>query len=72
MMQEDLDTSTEEAVSLRALANYAKHFRPRFSACGYFDISKRLVFSIAGTSMTYFIVVLQLNDGQHLNLNDDE
>ncbi|XP_049826374.1 uncharacterized protein LOC126266446 [Aethina tumida] len=47
---------------LLILANYTKNEQPEFTAAGFFTINRNTLCSLFSTTITYFIVALQLNN----------
>ncbi|KAJ3648106.1 hypothetical protein Zmor_019940 [Zophobas morio] len=44
--------------------NSCKHFHREFTAAGYFDINRALIFCILANVATYYIITIQLNESQ--------
>lgn len=59
---EDSTLDKEMKNELFIMANYAKNELPRFTAAGFFSISRNTICGLFSTTATYFIVALQLND----------
>ncbi|XP_023313218.1 putative gustatory receptor 2a [Anoplophora glabripennis] len=54
-------TFSEEKQELLNLANQIINNKPAFTAAGFFEVNCRTLFTLFGTTTTYFIVIIQFN-----------
>ncbi|KAJ8918007.1 hypothetical protein NQ315_011460 [Exocentrus adspersus] len=54
-------TFSEEKQELLNLANQIINNKPAFTAAGFFEVNCRTLFTLFGTTTTYFIVIVQFN-----------
>lgn len=59
----------EEHKQIRDCGNFLQNYLPRFSAAGFFAISRATILSIFGTVMTFLIVLLEFY-GENTNKFD--
>lgn len=64
-LQEELDEESKEKAQLTKFARESRYFVQHFNAAGYIRIDKRAIFGLLGTTMTYFIVVVQFNESEY-------
>jgi gustatory receptor len=63
-LQEKFIQESKEIEVLTRLVDHSKNFIPEFSAAGFFNINKSIIFSLVGNVATYFIITIQLNETQ--------
>jgi gustatory receptor len=63
-LQEKCMQESKEIEVLTKLVDHSKNFTPEFSAAGFFNINKSIIFSLVGNVATYFIITIQLNESQ--------
>ncbi|KAJ3651182.1 hypothetical protein Zmor_017235 [Zophobas morio] len=68
-LQEEFPEGSTEAKSLVKWTNISQQYVPDFSAAGFFSINKTLVFTVAGTVATYFIITIQLNESEYARMD---
>ncbi|KAJ8947247.1 hypothetical protein NQ314_008646 [Rhamnusium bicolor] len=59
--QQPFLTYSEEKQELINLVNQAINDKPTFTAAGFFEINRKTVFALLGTTIAYFIVLIQIN-----------
>ena len=67
LQQECSDDSYEE--SLKKWTSISQRYMPEFSAAGFFNINKTLLFTIVGNVATYFIIAVQLNESEYSKIS---
>ncbi|KAJ3648136.1 hypothetical protein Zmor_019959 [Zophobas morio] len=70
-LQEEAPEGSCEGKSLLKWANISQRYVPDFSAAGFFDIDKSLIFAFAGNVATYFIITIQLNESEYLRTHKE-
>jgi gustatory receptor len=63
-LQEQFIQESKEIEVLSRLVDHSKNFKREFSAAGFFDINKSIIFSLVGNVATYLIITIQLNQSQ--------
>ncbi|KAJ3648105.1 hypothetical protein Zmor_019939 [Zophobas morio] len=63
-LQEKFQKGPREDEILTKIINSSKHFYREFTAAGYFNINKSMIFCILANVATYYIITIQLNESQ--------
>ncbi|KAJ3648107.1 hypothetical protein Zmor_019941 [Zophobas morio] len=64
-LQEQFPHESKELDALSKLTVCCKNFQREFTAAGFFNINKRILFALGGNVATYYIITIQLNESQY-------
>ncbi|XP_057658381.1 uncharacterized protein LOC130895209 [Diorhabda carinulata] len=59
--QEDFSFFSSENLELFNLKNHIDVTKPKMTACGFYELNSKLIFTLFGTLTTFFFIIIQFN-----------